>query len=295
MIAVAGPWLAPVLITIGVLAALYLAVVIGIVVSIILPNPTKQLADPGPPDRWGLEARSVRIGEEITAWHFPRPDATNAVLVCHGRSRSKRWMLPLIARLAERYEVVAIDFHGHGERGRGTTTIGAREADDVVQAVAWLRERGWSRPFVYGVSMGGAAAIIGLARIAPVGALVTDGTFDALETVLDNVTGRLPIPGFMRRGGYAAVRCVVRVDPRRIRPVDEVAKIGVPALFLHGDADPLVPPACAGRLAEASRGGTAALYRGAHDEPGNREMQDRVVAFLASVESTGALTGASLR
>lgn len=261
---------------------------IGLLVgSLVLPNPARMLRRGPPPERFGLNPDPVVLGDGTRAWYFANPGATHAVLVCHGRSRSKRWMLPLVAALGERYAVLAVDFPGHGENGYGPTTLGPREAGTVRSALSWLASCGHEAVLVYGVSMGGAASVLALggAPAENARALVTDGAFDRVSSVVDHVARRLPLPRYVRRLGIAGARRAVGVQRGSPDPVDVAPRITVPCLFVHGDRDPLVPPSCAERLAAATPGSRHALYPGRHDEPDNAAMQGLVLDFFEGVSS----------
>lgn len=264
----------------GVAHALIIFAILG---ATFLPNPISQIQNHGPPERWGLSPERTIVGQASPAWYFPHPSEETAVLICHGRSRSKNWMLPLIAAVARTNPVLAIDFPSHGEHRYGLTTIGLRESDTVTAGAEWLRRRGHGSIVVYGVSMGGAASVIATGRDAPpaVVGLVTDGAFDELTSVIDNITRRLPVPAYLHRAAYWIAKRVVGSEPADVRPVAYAPSIRVPALFLHGDRDRLVPPACAEALAAAAPTGRAQRYEGGHDRPDNQAMQHLVLEFVA--------------
>ena len=278
-----------VLLILAALGVTHLAVIGAIVGSIVLPNPVRQLQDHGPPEKWGFSPERTIVGDGSPAWYFANADATHAVLVCHGRSRSKKWMLPLVARLAERYAVLAIDFPSHGENRYGTTTVGLRESETVSQALDWLRRRGHDRVFVFGTSMGGAAALLALGARCPaeVQALVTDGTFDELPSVIRNIARRLPLPRYLHRAAFAVARRVIGNDPASVKPILGAAELEIPVLFLHGAEDPLVPPSCAEALASVTTQGRAEYYPGMHDEPDNAAMQEAVLRFFDELAPSG--------
>ncbi len=274
------------------LAGLYLFAVLVSLLSIVIPNPVRQLQHHGPPEKWGLSPERVVVGDGSAAWFFPRPGRT-AVLICHGRSRSKAWMLPLISRLAPERAVLAIDFPSHGENRYGTTTVGPRESETVSAALDWLDRAGHEAVLVYGVSMGGAAAIIALGERPHGGVvgLVTDGAFDELSRVFDNIARRLPIPPHFRRLVFALARWTVGSDPERVRPILVAPELSMPALFIHGERDPLVPPDAALNLANATgNNGRYMLYDGYHDESDNPAMHALVCDFFDEVDPVAPVT-----
>lgn len=274
-------WLVVIIVLAG-LGLLHGLLILAILAATFLPNPISQIQNHGSPERWNLEPERTLVGGASPAWYFANSERDAAVLICHGRSRSKKWMLPLIATVAKEFPVLAIDFPSHGEHRYGPTTIGLREAGTVTQGVEWLRRRGHDRVLVYGVSMGGAAAIISIGRDRPdgVAALVTDGTFDELSRVIDNITRKMMLPGYLRAAAYTIAKRVIGTEPADVRPILYAPDVDVPTLYLHGSHDPLVPPVCASTLATVTERARAELYDGLHDEPSNAEMQSLLLSFL---------------
>ncbi len=96
---------------------------------------------------------------QLAAWYGPVPNARGTVVLCHGYTSDKSRLRPEAAyfrRLG--YAVLLLDFSGNGASQGYQTTIGYREADDVVAAYRWVQARQPTAPTVlYGVSMGAVA------------------------------------------------------------------------------------------------------------------------------------------
>jgi pimeloyl-ACP methyl ester carboxylesterase len=251
-------------------------------VAMATPNPFKRIVRRRDPSNFGLQPDPVRLAGGEPGWWFRHPTSRRLVIVLHGRSRSRAWMLPAIAALVPHVHVLAFDFPGHGEMRWRPTTLGLREARSVHAAIDWAEEQGFDDVVLYGTSMGGAAAIFALAERArgSVRGLVTDGTFDRLERVVDGVARRLRAPRYLQAVSMGLLRHAARFDVRRVNPVEAVGRVPVPALFLHGRQDPLVPCDAADHLAAAAACGRALLYPGRHDEPDNSAMLGPLVAFV---------------
>jgi pimeloyl-ACP methyl ester carboxylesterase len=94
--------------------------------------------------------------------HGPTPVARGTVVLLHGWMMDGDSMLPWALRLGEAgYRTIAIDLRNHGRSGAAPSGYGTREASDVVEVVATLRERGEvvGPLHVLGVSYGAATAI----------------------------------------------------------------------------------------------------------------------------------------
>jgi fermentation-respiration switch protein FrsA (DUF1100 family) len=139
------------------------------------------------------------------------------------------------------------DFRAHGASDGVRSTIGYREADDIVAAVAFLAARPElaSLPVgVIGVSMGGAAALMAAAREPRIAAVAADSAFATLHDIAAGGLRELyrlpayPFTPLIVRFGELLTRARIRFN----RPVDAVAAIAPrPLLLIHGDADTLIP------------------------------------------------------
>ena len=273
-------------------------VVVLLALALCMPNPGKVLLAPArhtPASLWGAEYAPVVLdaadmpagalsdgGRRAPVTHgWWVPGGPTVVLALHGRSRSKEWTLPALSGVAGNYSLLVFDFPGHGAAGFGLTTVGLREADVVDLALDWLA---WAHPdaavVVYGCSMGGAAGAIALGRTPRDGhvlSLITDGAFARLADVPRNLGSRfgVPVPDAL----LAAVDAVLAlpilwdgVSMFDVEPLAYVTDLSVPAIFIHGEDDLLVPPSSAEELAAAAPHGKSYLYSGGHDEPTNAEV-----------------------
>ncbi|HLM54090.1 MAG TPA: alpha/beta fold hydrolase [Pseudoxanthomonas sp.] len=92
----------------------------------------------------------------------PAPAPRGTVVLLHGWMMDGDSMLPWALRLGEAgYRTVALDLRNHGRSGTAPSGYGTREAQDVVEVVTALRERGEivGPLHVLGVSYGAATAI----------------------------------------------------------------------------------------------------------------------------------------
>lgn len=199
-----------------------------------LPDPADA---PSTPADVGLDFEPVRFttqdGIELTGWFIPSArETTTAVIVMHGFSGHR---LPELAAfvpwLQERHHVFQFDFRGHGESGPAWVTLGSHERRDVSAAVTFLQGRGLDRVALFGLSMGGAIAIVASPDV-PVRAVVADAAFAELHH---------PVGNRMRQVGYplAALgsRAIVAAASLRTRsrlpdPISVVGRIAPRALLV---------------------------------------------------------------
>ncbi len=199
-----------------------------------LPDPA---GSPATPADIGLEYEAVRFttddGVTLSGWLVPAPtDTRTAVVVLHGFSGNR---LPELAAfvpwLHERHHVLQFDFRGHGESDPGWVTLGSHERRDVAAAVDFLKSRGLGPIALFGVSMGGAIAIVSAPEL-PIAAVVADAAFAEL---------RHPIGNRLREAGYPlhtlgsraiVAAAAVRTRTRLPDPVRMVARIAPRALLV---------------------------------------------------------------
>ncbi len=225
-----------------------------------------------------------------------RADAPPLLLIMGMGFSSRAWgALP--ARLAEQYRVITFDNRGTG-RSTGTG-IGFLVRDMADDAAAVLDGAGADRAFVFGISMGGMAALeLALRHPERVRALVLGATFASwLKSRKPSVpvVGDLVVGGALSRAGAhgllghalvsmehlradfegfsswisSAERASPRVLLQQMTAItfhgaaDRLSKLTMPTLVLTGDRDRLVPAENSRRLAEAIPGARLVVLPGA--------------------------------
>jgi alpha-beta hydrolase superfamily lysophospholipase len=98
---------------------------------------------------------------QLAAWYSAVPHAQGTVVLCHGYTSDKSRLRPEAGYFRQLgYTTLLLDFSGNGASEGYQTTIGYREADDVVAAYRWAQARQPGAPVVlYGVSMGAVAIL----------------------------------------------------------------------------------------------------------------------------------------
>ena len=113
---------------------------------------------------------------------------------------------------------------------------GHKMQDDKDDAARYLVERGLADPdrmAMYGWSYGGYAALVAASREPQMYQCVIAGAAVADPTMQIN---------YYRFQFYGAVRDrLIRLNETSVHPIDEVAKVNVPMLIVHGDVDQRVP------------------------------------------------------
>ncbi len=144
---------------------------------------------------WYMCSLAARDVMEDDKWKELRP----AVVLCHGYGGSRDQLLfPLGQELiAAGYDVLLIDFRGHGRSGGAPVSFGLTEAADVQAAVQFLEDQpgvATDRIGVVGLGMGGHAAILAAPRCSGVKCVVALETYPSVQTLFRHQANRMHAP-----------------------------------------------------------------------------------------------------
>jgi 3-oxoadipate enol-lactonase len=246
--------------------------------------------------------------------HWQEAGTGTPLLLIMGATYSSRMWYPAVPALSSRHRVLTFDNRGTGESGCTPTASIAEMADD---ARAVLDAAGVERTHVYGVSLGGVVAQQ-LALESPerirslvlgcTGILTADKPRapKALQVIF-----RLPRALTVKLAKYgpacppdraAADRAMLLADKsHRVAlvaqqdalrayscTVEQIGRLSMPSLVLHGTADTVVPLDWGRELADTLPGSTFITYDGAGHNylvaAGDRANQD-VLAFLERIDA----------
>lgn len=229
----------------------------------------------------------VADGHPIALWEKSAPDATEPILLVHGRTWSARPDFDLQVQgedlslmdglVAEGYAVFAVDLRGYGETPRDETgwLTPFRAADDVAIVVTYIAQDGdWkTKPHLFGWSMGSTISQLMVQRHPGRVASLTlfgywrDDDVDqpadepGIEPERARNTAAAAASDFVTPGSIsqkaidAYVAQSLEADPVKVdlRHMDQYnaldgAKIQVPTLVIAGEYDPLAPAEYQARL-----------------------------------------------
>jgi uncharacterized protein len=214
------------------------------------------------PYELGLPAEEViippRYGDyHVRGWYIPHPNATTTILVCPGYRSGMSDVLGMSALLWKAgHNVLAFEYYGHGKAVGTSVTLGFREINDFLGAVAYAKQRDpQARLGVIAYSMGAAVAIMSCARNTDVEALVLDSSFATHRSVVDynfrNVFHLPPTPFVWLADYLLWWRAGYRFS--QVEPLRDIASIAPrPILLIHGLKDTIVNPQDASLLYAAA-------------------------------------------
>ncbi len=224
------------------------------------PKACANIADPSlkappipdfPAEDWTLESFD---GLTLHAKRFTPAEPTNrwAILV-HGYGRDGTFAYDYAEEYLKRgWNVLVPDLRAAGESQGQFITMGALESRDVF---GWsemiLTKQPDAKIILHGVSMG-AATVMMTAALAPKNlcAVVEDcgytSAYDMFTAQLNKIFGLPEYPVMPCANIVCKFKTGVKISDAA--PLEVVDKIAVPILFIHGDADDLVPFDMMGKL-----------------------------------------------
>ncbi|MEX1022314.1 MAG: alpha/beta fold hydrolase [Dehalococcoidia bacterium] len=214
----------------------------------------------GTPADLGLRYEEVQFltADRLTlrGWFLESPGPRATVILVHeaGATRAdrERGLLQLQRDYVRRgFSVFAFDLRAHGESGGRRDTLGCRERLDVQAAVSYVRRRSGRTPILlHGFGYGAALALDAVARGVEVSGIVADSTFTSMRAFLRAQHPRVPSVVFA--ASFLVARRLFKCDVTALSPLRAIEKVGVPVLFVHGEADEVVPATHTLNLAAAS-------------------------------------------
>lgn len=186
-------------------------------------------------------------GSTIRAWLARGRSGGGAVLLLHGVGSNRTSMLARAELLHdEGFTVLAPDFQAHGESTGDVVTFGARESLDAQAALRFLeRAVPGERVGVIGVSMGGAASLLGPGPLA-VNAFVLESVYPTIRQAVRDRLGTWlgplgPIGKLFTPAVLGIVGSEIGVSESELEPIQRIGAVHAPVLVIAGTEDPYTP------------------------------------------------------
>lgn len=198
-------------------------------------------------------ARNVSLisgdGARIAGTYWPGgAEDGPAVLLLHGLDASRAMFVDNASWLAgQGYGVLTIDLRGHGESALAERSFGLHESRDAAAGLRWLKRRRCNAPIaVVGVSLGGAAALLGTDGPLPADALGLQAVYpDIRRAIRNRIAARAaaapahflePLLSFQSLPRFGAW-------PGQFSPLSAVRRYRGPLFVIGGADDRSTPPA----------------------------------------------------
>lgn len=211
----------------------------------IKPPIARQVMDP----RTKPVSIDASNGLKLRAWYkTPRVSNGGCVVLLHGVSDTHLGVAGVADFLVDAgYDALMPDSRAHGASVPAIATYGLREIYDVHSWIDWLAtQRGCTRIYGFGTSMGGAILLESLAVETRFHAVVADSPFADFSSIATyRVDQRIPFPPVIANIVSAPVifsaftygRLRYGLDLAKVLPLNAVKQTNTPVLLIHGTAD----------------------------------------------------------
>lgn len=208
-------------------------------------KPSKIVSDITPKD-FGLDYEEVSFTTSdnipLIGWWIPNKTLeAKTIILLHGYPADKGNILPILSFLAEKYNLFLFDFRYLGQSGGSYSTAGAKETADLTAAIQYLKMRGIDEVGVWGLSMGGAVALMTASEMPEIKAVVSESTYASLD-LMSRELYRIPLlkyPFAYLTGVYAKI--FLGIDLKKVSPSESAEKLQIPILIVHSKNDEVIP------------------------------------------------------
>jgi len=198
------------------------------------------------PDKVNLKYENISFKTSdnivIKGWVIHSKKKTDkTIIVCHGYPFDKNNILQGVYFLAEKFNLLLFDFRYFGESQGKFTTLGYKEKEDFLAAVKYLKTRNLTKIGALGFSLG--AATIIMANSEDIKAIVADSSYATIGKMIERTyfifPGFTKIPFTFLTKLYSKI--LLGINTKDISPLNEISKIKVPILLIHGEKDSQIP------------------------------------------------------
>ena len=212
-------------------------------------RPKKIVSDITPKDL-GLSYKDVNFitndGIKISGWFIPKLEDNfvnekKAIILLHGYPADKGNILPGMSFLSKKYNLLFFDFRYFGKSEGKYSTVGAKEVDDLLAAISFLKNLGIEEIGVWGFSMGGAVALMTAKKAPEIKAIVSDSSYSSLHLLAPDIF-RLPILRYVLAyfTGFWA-KLFLKIDIKSVSPAESIKGLKIPILIIHSKKDEVIP------------------------------------------------------
>lgn len=216
--------------------------------------------------QWQDVAIESRFGYRLQGTFIPNPQASTKTLVfLHGFTESRLVGLNYLnVYLNDGFNLLLIDSRHHGDSGGNSVTWGVYEKYDLDQWVDWLRKKYPAGLIgVHGISMGAATALLHAELNEAnrrVSFYVADSAYSDFEILLaQQIRRHIPLPDYIQPEYLLPYANIIAYWKSRFTfyqasPIRAVRQVTTPVLYIHGEADALVPAEMSQKLFAETKG-----------------------------------------
>lgn len=178
----------------------------------------------------------------IRGWFIPNvKPAAKTIILLHGYPADKGNVLPGTLYLHHDFNLLYFDFRYFGESEGGYTTIGKNEVNDLLAAIHYLHRRGINEVGVWGLSLGGAVALLTAPEAPAIKAMVIESSYARLDWLAVDYYSIPLLRNVLAQFTRFWARIFLHVDLTALSPARAAEKANIPILLIHSKQDTVVP------------------------------------------------------
>ena len=215
------------------------------------------------PQDVGIPQRNVVIetfdGLKLHGWFVPQKKlAKGTIIYLHGVGDCKIGGIEFAHAMYQHgFNVFLYDSREHGESEGYYCTYGFYEKHDLSAVITYLLSKqdvAIGKIGVFGTSMGAAVAIQTAAIDHRIEAVISEGSFSSLRTIFVDYQKRIvKLPWhFLRNIALVQSQKMANFKARMVAPMDDIKKIHIPILLVHGEKDSFIKNEYSKKLFEAA-------------------------------------------
>lgn len=235
----------------------------------------------------------------MQGWYIPAEDSAKTIVFSHGygANREETW-IPMydLANYAHglNFNVVMFDYGFAAQNSKEVATGGKKEAQQLLGAIQFAKQRGAEELIIWGFSMGAGTALQAALNNEDIDGMILDSTF-LLEpdTMYHNIRQHIDLPRHPSLEIIGMLLPVLNGTSMRQIPYTQVKAedYPFPILFIHGTEDEKAPYPIAEKLAAHQSNPISDVWivEGAHHElifrEHPKEYLRKVSLFLGSIKA----------
>jgi fermentation-respiration switch protein FrsA (DUF1100 family) len=199
----------------------------------------------------GLPQENITLetfdGWKLSCWFIQQKKKTRGTIIfLHGVGDCKIAGIAFARALYDKgFNIFLYDSRQHGESEGSYCTYGFYEKYDVSEVIRYLRsrkEKEIGKIGLFGTSMGGAVAIQASAINSHISAVVSECSYTALRIVFVDYQKRIiKLPWhFLRNIALVQSQKIANFKARLVSPVEDIKRVHVPILIVHGKNDSFI-------------------------------------------------------
>ncbi len=198
------------------------------------------------PNDLNLEYEDVSFvtddGIVLMGWYIPsKVSDAKTIILLHGYPAYKGDILPALSFLNKKYNLLLFDFRYFGQSEGKYTTAGAKEVDDLLAAIRFLKTKGIEEVGVWGFSLGGAVALMTAPQAPEIKAIISESSYASLNLMALQLY-RIPILNYpLASLTEFWAKVFLGIDLKNVSPANSAKNLNIPILIVHSKNDEVIP------------------------------------------------------